>query len=80
VYGVWEFLGKNPPNQNTMSLYCVTLMSACIQGFHYVSGWHVEANCFASVFVKYWQFPEKDKEGEHRDIIHYRVRRLEWQL
>ncbi|KFO23384.1 Actin-related protein 2/3 complex subunit 2 [Fukomys damarensis] len=32
----------------------------------------LKRNCFASVFGKYFQFREEDKEGENRSVIHYR--------
>ena len=32
----------------------------------------LKQNCFASVFEKYFQFQEEDKEGENRVVIHCR--------
>ena len=32
----------------------------------------LKRNCFASVFLKYFEFQQQEKEGEKRAVIHYR--------
>jgi len=32
----------------------------------------LKRNCFASVFEKYFEFQQQEKEGEKRAVIHYR--------
>jgi len=32
----------------------------------------LKRNCFASVFEKYFEFQQQEKEGQKRAVIHYR--------
>jgi len=38
----------------------------------------LKRNCFASVFEKYFEFQQQEKEGEKRAVIHYRDDETLW--
>ena len=38
----------------------------------------LKRNCFASVFEKYFEFQQQEKEGQKRAVIHYRDDETLW--
>uniref|UniRef100_A0A452DNM6 Arp2/3 complex 34 kDa subunit n=1 Tax=Capra hircus TaxID=9925 RepID=A0A452DNM6_CAPHI len=69
VYG--SYLVNPESGYNVSLLYDLENLPASKDSIVHQAGM-LKRNCFASVFEKYFQFQEEDKEGENRAVIHYR--------
>ena len=69
VYG--SFLVNPESGYNASLLYDLENLPASKDSIVQQAGM-LKQNCFASVFEKYFQFQEEDKEGEYRAVIHCR--------